>query len=113
MNNLEQYCLNHSHEESTLLKELKEYTFANEKAPQMISGMIVGNTLSLLIKLIKAKKVLEVGMFTGYSALYMAQGLGEDGEIHTCEVMDRHIKNAKKFFQKSINKNQICFPGSP
>ena len=73
----------------------------------MISGPIVCNTLLMLIKSINAKKILEIGMFTGYSALYMAQGLDENGEIHTCEVMDRHIENASNFFNKSKHRNKI------
>ena len=106
-NNLENYCIQKSYQENDLLKQIKEFTFDTEPAPQMISGPLVCNTLLMIIQMINAKKILEIGMFTGYSALYMAQGLGEDGEIHTCEVMDRHIKNAKKFFQKSNYKNQI------
>jgi len=107
MNNLEQYCIEHSNQESTILNELKEYTFANEKAPQMISGIIVGNTLSLLIQLINAKKVLEVGMFTGYSALNMAQSISDDGEIHTCELMEEHVVTAENFFAKSKHGSKI------
>ena len=67
----------------------------------MISGPIVTNFLSVLIKSINAKRILEIGMFTGYSALFMAQALPSSGEIHTCEVMNRHVKNASKFFNKS------------
>ena len=96
----EEYCKKHSYPENKILEEIKLFTIKNEPAPQMISGPIVCNTLLMLIKSINAKKILEIGMFTGYSALYMAQGLDENGEIHTCEVMDRHIENAAKFFNK-------------
>ena len=106
-NDFEDYCIEKSYQENNLLKEVKEFTFKTEPAPQMISGPIVCNTLLMFIKMINAEKILEVGMFTGYSALYMAQGLSENGEIHTCEVMDRHVKNATKFFDKSQFKDQI------
>ena len=101
MNNVEDYCLKYSNEESSLLLELKEHTFKNEEAPQMISGPLVGNFLNMLINVSNAKKILEIGMFTGYSALNIAESLPDDAEIHTCEIMDRHIKTADKFFKKS------------
>ena len=113
MNNLEQYSIEHSMQETEILKAIKDYTYANEKAPQMITGPIVGNLLSILIKSIKAKNILEIGMFTGYSAMTMAQVLPDDGQIHTCEIMDEHIATAKKFFtQSEHNKKIIIHEGS-
>ncbi len=73
----------------------------------MISGILVGNFLSSLIKAMNAKKIIEIGMFTGYSAASMVQALPDNGEIHTCEYMDEHIKTASKFFNKSKYKNMI------
>jgi len=107
INNLEKYCIEHSQEESTLQKNIREYTFKNEKYPQMISGILVGNFLFSLIQSINAKKILEIGMFTGYSAASMVKALPEDGELHTCEYMDEHIKTAKKFFCESKYNNII------
>ena len=101
MDNIEDYCLEYSSKESNLLLELKNYTFKNEEAPQMISGPLVGNLLNILIKISNAKKIIEIGMFTGYSALNIAESLPDDAEIHTCEIMDRHIKTADRFFKKS------------
>ena len=113
MNDLEQYSIEHSTKETKILKEIKNYTFANEKAPQMITGPIVGNVLSLLIKSIKAKKILEIGMFTGYSAMTMAQALSDDGVIHTCEIMEEHITTAKNFFSQSRHNQKITIhPGA-
>ena len=103
MKNIEDYCLKYSSKESNLLLDLKEYTFKKEKAPQMISGPLVGSLLNMLIKISNAKKILEIGMFTGYSALNIAENLPDDGEIHTCEIMDRHIKTADNFFKKSLH----------
>ena len=109
MNNhpLEKYCIEHSNKESTLQKEIREYTFKNEKYPQMMSGIIVGNFLCSLIKSINAKKILEIGMFTGYSAASMVKALPNDGEIHTCEYMEEHIETAKKYFKQTKYKKMI------
>ena len=107
LNNLEDYCIEHSQQESDLQREIREYTYKNEPYPQMISGILVGNFLHSLIKAINAKRILEVGMFTGYSVASMVQAIPEDGEIHTCEYMDKHIKTASKFFNKSKYNNMI------
>ena len=106
-NSIDEYCIKHSENEITLQKEIREYTFEHEKYPQMISGIMVGNFLCSLIRSINAKKILEVGMFTGYSAASMARALPSDGEIHTCEYMEEHIRTANKFFLKSKYKNMI------
>ena len=106
-NDLEQYSIDHSVKESSILKKIQKYTYKNEKAPQMITGAIVGNVLSLLIKSIQAKKILEIGMFTGYSAMTMAQALPDDGEIHTCEIMEEHVVTAKNFFAQSKHNDKI------
>jgi len=107
MNNIEDYCIKYSKKESQIVSEIKKFTFQSEEAPQMISGEIVGNLLMMLIKTGNYKKILEVGMFTGYSALNMAEILPEDGELHTCEIMDRHIKTANKFFNRSKHGKKI------
>ena len=98
---INKYCEFQSQGDSDLLIELKQYTFNNEDVPQMISGVQVGNVLQGFIKSLTAKKIIEVGMFTGYSALKMAEVIPDDGEVHTCELMDKHIKTAQKFFNKS------------
>ncbi len=107
------YCKNHSHDDSNLLKELIKYTFKNEPAPQMISGLQVGNVLQSYIMASKAKKILEIGMFTGYSALKMAEVLPKDGIIHTCELGENHIKTAQKFFDLDKNGYKIKIHNGP
>ena len=102
-----EYCEKFSNQDSEILKKLIAYTFDNSPAPQMISGLQVGNLLQSIILLSSAKKILEIGMFTGYSALKMAEALPEDGEIHTCEIGEHHIKTAQKFFNKSKDGNKI------
>ena len=106
-NYIEEYCINHSERETSLQKNIREYTYKNERYPQMLSGIMVGNFLSSLIKSIKAKKILEIGMFTGYSAASMVRALPKDGEIHTCEHMDEHIETANGFFKQSKYKDMI------
>ena len=108
-----QYCENHSNEDSEILKKLIEYTFKNEPAPQMISGVQVGNFLQSLIMTTGAKKILEIGMFTGYSALKMAEVLPDDGKIDTCELGKNHVKTAKHFFSKSKHGEKIKIHSGP
>ena len=106
------YCHKNSHNDSDILKELHKYTFKNEELPQMISGNIVGNFLQLLIKSSTAKKILEVGTFTGYSAIKMAEGNNEC-EIHTCELMEKHAATANMFIKKAgLNKNITVHQGT-
>ncbi len=107
------YCEKYSQNDSTLQKELIDYTFKNDPAPQMISGLQVGNILQSLIIISKAKNILEVGMFTGYSALKMAEILPKDGLIHTCEIADNHIHTANKFFKKSGFNDKIKIHPGP
>ena len=107
------YCEVHSNKESDLANELIKYTYDNEPAPQMISGIQVANILQSLIMASNAKKILEIGMFTGYSALKMSECITSDAVIHTCELGENHIKTAKKFLKKSNRYNQIKIHGGP
>ena len=104
---IEQYCLDQSQAASGLLKDLVNKTFKEEKIPQMLSGPLVSGLLQLLIKVTRAKNILEIGMFTGYSTLKMAEALPEDGEIHTCELMEKHVKTAENWFKKSNDGYKI------
>ena len=101
------YCQNHSEGNSSILNNIEKYTWDNEDIPQMISGQLVGNFLQSIIIMIQAKRILEIGMFTGFSALKMAEVLSDDGEIHTCELMDKHINTAQSFFNKSKHGHKI------
>ena len=104
---IEQYCLDQSQQDTGLLKELVNKTLKEEEIPQMLSGPLVGGLLQLLIKITGAKNILEIGMFTGYSTLKMAEALPEDGEIHTCELMEKHVKTAESWFNKSNDGYKI------
>ena len=107
INKIDQYCINHSTEESKALIEIREYTQKNERAPAMISGPLVVNVLKNVIQLSKSKSILEIGMFTGYSALGMAEVLSKDGKINTCELCPIHGETAQHFFDKSDYKDII------
>ena len=104
---LNQYCEENSQGDSELLRELIAYTYDTEDIPQMVSGVQVGNVLQGFITSINAKNIIEVGMFTGYSALKMAEVLPEDGEVHTCELMEKHVKTAQSFFNRSPHNSKI------
>ena len=105
------YCDEHSNQDSDILRELETYTFENENIPQMISGNMVGNFLQLLIKSMNAKKILEVGTFTGYSCIKMAQAI-ESCELHTCELMEKHAQTATNFIKKAkLDKNITVHQG--
>ncbi|MBK8954896.1 MAG: O-methyltransferase [Saprospiraceae bacterium] len=75
-----------SHPESEVLNQLERSTFLNTISPQMISGKLQGRFLSTLSKLIKPTHVLDIGSFTGYSALCLAEGLSEQGQVHSIEI---------------------------
>ena len=111
--NILEYCNDHSEEDNDLLLELKEFTYKNEDIPQMLCGSQVGNFLQMLIRSIDASKILEIGMFTGYSALKMAYASSQNTKVHTCEIMDKHIKTAQSFFDRSKVGNKIVVHSGP
>ena len=89
------------------LYQLERQTFLKTISPQMLSGRLQGRLLSLLSKLLRPKRILEVGTFTGYSALCLAEGLAPDGELHTIEGDKEVAFIADRFFQVSPFKNRI------
>ena len=107
------YCRQHSKADSLLLSNLEKYTWENEDVPQMISGQLVGKFLQSIIIMINAKRIVEVGTFTGYSALQMAEKIPKDGEIHTCELMKKHVNTAQSFFDRSEFGNKIIIHEGP
>ncbi|MFO7155650.1 MAG: class I SAM-dependent methyltransferase [Pseudomonadota bacterium] len=90
-----------------LLDELAEVTRERTTAPQMMVGRVEGNLLRLLVRLVRPRRVLEIGTFTGYSALCMASALPDDGRIVTCEISDAHADIAAEFFAKSPDGHKI------
>ncbi len=107
-----EYCKNFSIPDEKILDKLSQFTHTNIEASNMISGSMVGNLLYVLARAIKAKKVLDVGMFTGYSAIKLASAIPNNGEVHTFEIAKNHIEIASKFFNESDYKNIIIHEGS-
>ena len=99
------YCENHSSAESGIYHKITQLTYKIEKIPQMLSGNMVGNVLQLLLKLMNARNVLELGTFTGYSALKMAEVLPDDGTVTTIDIAPSPI--AQKVFEEAKWGNQI------
>lgn len=104
---LQSYAEDFTTDDSDLVKELIAASDEDLKHIDMLSGRVVGRMLSVLIKISAAKRVLEVGTFTGYSALTMAEALPEDGELVTCEYNKRYENIARTFFDKSDAGSKI------
>jgi len=104
---IEQYAAEHSSALPPLLGELAAVTREKTTAPQMMIGPIEGNLLRMLVAISGAKRVLEVGTFTGFSSLCMAAALPEDGELITCEVSEEHAAIARHFFERSPDGRKI------
>ena len=107
MDLLEKYIHENSSPEDVLLHELDRQTHLQVINPRMISGHIQGKLLELLVKMFRPKSILEIGTFTGYSALCMAAGLDDDGVIDTCEVDDELEPIAQSFFSRSQHGHKI------
>ncbi|MBP3482315.1 MAG: O-methyltransferase [Alistipes sp.] len=107
MEPLEQYIRDLSSPEDKLLYELDRETNLRVVQPRMISGHIQGKLLELLVRMLRPKRILEIGTFTGYSALCMAAGLEDDGILHTCEVEDELEPLAQSFFDRSSHGRKI------
>jgi len=110
---LEDYCRAHTSTPDPLLDELADYTHTHCKLPQMLTGPVEGTFLRLLVQLAGARRVLEIGTFTGYSALSMAAGLPDDGELITCEIDAEHARIAQSFFDRSPHGGKITIRLAP
>ena len=107
MDLLEKYIHDNSSPEDDLLHELDRQTHLQVINPRMISGHIQGKLLELMVKMYRPKSILEIGTFTGYSALCMAAGLEEGATIDTCEVDDELQPLAQSFFDRSQHGHKI------
>jgi len=110
---IDEYCRKYSLGDTELLSELSLKTWETEEMPQMLSGALIGGLLQLLIKISNAENILEIGMFTGYSALKMAEALPESGTIDCCELMKRHIVTATQWFDRSESGHKITVYEGP
>jgi predicted O-methyltransferase YrrM len=101
------YAEAHSAKESPVLKELRERTFAEMELPQMVSGHLQGRILSLFSRLVQPKQILEIGTFTGYSAICLAEGLAPGGVLHTMDIDPEISAFATTYFQKAGLSDRI------
>ena len=104
---LDQYVVQHSEDEPKLLQALTRETYQKILQPRMLSGHYQGRVLSTLSKLIKPKTILELGTFTGYSALCLAEGLQKNGVLHTIDVNEELVNFQRKYFDLSKYGSQI------
>lgn len=98
---IEAYAEAHSMAESAICRALREETYRRMEFPQMLVGPLEGAFLKMMAQVVGAKRVLEVGMFTGYSALCFAEAVPEDGTIITCEVDEESATLAREYFARS------------
>ncbi len=105
--NIEIYIEKHSAQEPKLLKQLNKETWQKVLHPRMISGAYQGRILSMLSKLINPKNILEIGTFTGYSALCLVEGLQKDGKLYTIDKNEELDDFAQDYFKKSEYHSQI------
>jgi len=104
---VEAYAEAHSAAESEICRQLREETYATMERPGMLTGPLEGAFLKMTVQLVRAKRVLEIGTFTGYSALSMAEALPEDGRITTCEIDPRPAALAQRYFARSPHGRKI------
>jgi len=105
--NLAEYCENHTSSESELLSNLNRDTHLKVVSPRMLSGHLQGRFLSFISKLQNPQLIIEIGTYTGYSALCLAEGLTENGKLITIDVNEETSSYAQSFINKSTYKNQI------
>lgn len=106
-NKIEDYIEKNSSKEPHILKDLNKETYLKVLNPRMLSGHLQGRFLSIISKLIKPKKILEIGTYTGYSAICMAEGLINKGIVHTIDINEELVSIQKKYFKKTKTTNSI------
>lgn len=106
---LEQYLLQHIDRETTLLAQLRRDTYVNQLRPRMLSGHLQGRILKMFCRMINPQCILEIGTFTGYSALCMAEGSGDCCQVHTFEINDELEDYTRSFFDRSEYSEKIHF----
>src|SRR5688572_19464894 len=106
---VEQYALEHSKPEGSVLEDLNRETWAKVLRPRMLSGHLQGKILETFSYMIQPKRVLEVGTYTGYSAICLAQGLAKGGKLVTIDINDEIVHIANAYFEKAGLKDRIEF----
>ena len=110
---IEDYAAAHTQNPSPLLDELEAHTHAHCALPQMLVGRLEGGLLKMLVRLTGARRILEIGLFTGYSALTLAEALPEDGTIISCDINPDTAAIAQSFFDRSPHGRKITIRLGP
>ena len=103
----QQYSEKYTSAEDKLLKEVADFTYQNHAHSHMLSGHLQGKLLETISIMMRPKRILEVGTFTGYSGLCLAKGLTDDGQLHTIELREEDAARAKSYFDRSFFKEKI------
>jgi caffeoyl-CoA O-methyltransferase len=112
-NEIDRYAAEHTTSPTELLARLAEETRATLECPQMLTGPVEGRFLELLVSGTRAERVLEIGTYSGYSALSMAAGLAPGGTIDTCELEPRHAEVAKRYIAEAGYEDRIAVHVGP
>lgn len=104
---LSEYVNKHTQPESALLQELNRETYAKVLVPRMLSGHLQGRVLAMFSKMIKPSRILEIGTYTGYSALCLAEGLTNEGELITIDINEELTDMVQKYVDQSDYKSKI------
>ncbi len=107
LSQLNEYCETHSTLNEPILHKIERQTHLNTTAPRMLSGQLQGSLLSMISKIKSPKFILEIGTFTGYSAICLAEGLVTNGKLITIEYDEEHSHLAQSFFDESQYKDKI------
>jgi caffeoyl-CoA O-methyltransferase len=104
---VQSYAEHFSSQEDSLLEKINTWTLKNHTEYQMLSGHLQGKVLEMISCMVSPRRILEIGTFTGYSALCLAKGLSEDGQLHTIELREADATTAKGFFNQSSYADKI------
>ena len=104
---IESYCESHTTSETVLLYRLNRETNIKTLRPRMLAGQLQGMFLTMISKMIKPVNILEIGTYTGYSALCLVEGLQENGALHSIEIDEELEEIATKYFNLSVHKNKL------
>ena len=106
---IDNYVKEHSDQESELLQKINRETYARVMMPRMLSGHVQGRVLSMLSHMMKPEVIVEVGTYTGYSALCMAEGMAENGKLITLDINEELEDQVRGYFDESPYSNQIDY----
>lgn len=104
---VQEYAAKYSSDEDELLKEVNDFTMQNHREAVMLSGHLQGKMLEMISCMIQPRRILEIGTFTGYSALCLAKGLSDEGQLHTIELREDDAVKARSFFDRSVYAGKI------